>query len=220
MSKKNEREDLFSYKMTDPDSGHDVRVYGLSLPSLKPAFSLLHQLRDDLKLSDCVLTMQKYPILAIKKVNTRKKDSDGNYVMQDKIEEVKSDRRRVLSFDFVTEDVAAARKMEWLYYDAGWPGEIAITAIRDDMGIDKESGEIISKSDVIERGSSNTAASAEDGNHLFECCISCAERPSEDASSTSVICAFEDLFSECIVELPSDIVEAIKSRSAAGREEE
>lgn len=110
----------------DPSSLHKVYTWELYAADLSYAFSALRRFRNALSLTDCMLSMCRYPVLERRRVKTAKKDDEGHPIYKEKITEVPSDIRWVLSFEWKTRDPAEARLLEYAFYDDGWTGKVSV----------------------------------------------------------------------------------------------
>lgn len=110
----------------DPSSLHKVYTWEFYAADLSYAFSALRRFRNALSLTDCMLSMCRYPVLERRCVKTAKKDDEGRPIYKEKITEVTSDIRWVLSFEWKTRDPAEARLLEYAFYDDGWSGKVSI----------------------------------------------------------------------------------------------
>lgn len=177
-------------------------LYAVELPSLATVFDILRTWRDNSGFSDCALIMQRYPTLETKKVNTGKTGEDGAPVFREKVVETRSDTRWVLSFDWTTRDPSEARKLDYDFYDDGWPCSASFAALAEDMVIDKRNGELVPREDLAEPRELRA----------YECVLSV---PAYDESRVEKIrTGFENAFKEFIVPLPEHIVAAFEATHA------
>lgn len=177
-------------------------LYAVELPSLATAFDVLRAWRNDSGFSDCALTMQRYPTLETKTVNTGKTNECGAPVFRERVVEIRNDTRWVLSFDWKTKDPSEARKLDYDFYDNGWPCSVSFTALAEDMVIDKKNGELVPREDLADPRELRA----------YECVLSV---PTYDESRAEKIrTGFENAFKQFIIPLPKHIVAAFEAAHA------